>query len=156
MATTHLVHGYIGAGKTTFAKRLECSLPAIRFTHDEWMGRLYGQDPPEALFAAQFDRVEALIDEVWRLCLTLGLDVVLDQGFWSRARRDAVRAMAADCGGEVRFYALACDPGLAWEQVGRRNADPQSGLFIARNTFESLRARFQPLEPDEPHEVIVG
>jgi predicted kinase len=46
MPTTHLIHGYVGAGKTTFARRLEQELPAIRFSHDEWMTRLYGDDPP--------------------------------------------------------------------------------------------------------------
>ena len=28
------------------ARRLERSIPAIRFSHDEWMTRLYGDDPP--------------------------------------------------------------------------------------------------------------
>jgi predicted kinase len=46
MATAHLIHGYLGAGKTTFARRLEEELPAIRFSHDEWMTNLYGDDPP--------------------------------------------------------------------------------------------------------------
>lgn len=41
MATAHLIHGYIGAGKTTFARRLETELPAVRFTHDEGMARFF-------------------------------------------------------------------------------------------------------------------
>ena len=46
MPTAHLIHGYLGAGKTTFARQLERDIPAIRFSHDEWMVRLYGDDPP--------------------------------------------------------------------------------------------------------------
>ena len=42
----HLIHGFVGAGKTTFAKKLEHFLPAVRFTHDEWMSKLYGENPP--------------------------------------------------------------------------------------------------------------
>ena len=30
MATAHLSHGLLGAGKTTFARQLERSIPAIR------------------------------------------------------------------------------------------------------------------------------
>ena len=45
MATAHLIHGFLGAGKTTFARELEQNIPAIRFSHDEWMTRLYGDDP---------------------------------------------------------------------------------------------------------------
>jgi predicted kinase len=32
MRTAHLIHGYLGAGKTTFAKTLEKEAIAIRFT----------------------------------------------------------------------------------------------------------------------------
>jgi predicted kinase len=31
MPTAHLIHGYLGAGKTTFARQLERDIPAIRF-----------------------------------------------------------------------------------------------------------------------------
>src|SRR2546421_108333 len=54
MATVHLIHGFLGSGKTTFARQLEESLPAIRFTHDEWMSRIYGEDPPVERFAEYF------------------------------------------------------------------------------------------------------
>ena len=46
MPTVHMIHGYLGAGKTTLALKMEQELPAIRFTHDEWMTRMYGDDPP--------------------------------------------------------------------------------------------------------------
>ncbi|GAA2756515.1 putative kinase [Actinopolymorpha rutila] len=44
MPTAHLIHGYIGAGKTTLAKRLERDADAVRFTLDEWLTALYGDD----------------------------------------------------------------------------------------------------------------
>jgi predicted kinase len=46
MATAHLIDGYIGAGKMTFARSLEQELPANRFSHNEWTANLYGDDPP--------------------------------------------------------------------------------------------------------------
>jgi predicted kinase len=49
MPAAHLIHGFLGAGKTTFARELERNIPAIRFSHDEWMVRLYGIDPPISL-----------------------------------------------------------------------------------------------------------
>jgi tRNA uridine 5-carbamoylmethylation protein Kti12 len=42
MATAHLIHGFLGAGKTTFARQLERELRAIRFSQDEWMANLNG------------------------------------------------------------------------------------------------------------------
>ena len=34
MATLHLIHGFVGAGKTTFSRTLEAEISAIRFTFD--------------------------------------------------------------------------------------------------------------------------
>ena len=84
VATAHLIHGYLGAGKTTFARRLERDLPALRFTHDDWMVCLYGRDPPTELFSDYAARVSDQIDAIWPRCLELGLDVVLDLNFWTR------------------------------------------------------------------------
>lgn len=154
MATAYMTYGFLGAGKTSLARQLEQDLPAIRFTHDEWMAILFGRDPPEAQFAECFARVDRLLDTVWPRCLGLGLDVVLDLNFWSRSRRDAVRALVAATGGRARLYHVPVDPEAAWERIERRNRDPVASLHIARNTFEVLRGRIEPLGDDEPHETV--
>lgn len=43
--TVFMLHGFLGSGKTTFARHLEHKYTALRFTHDEWMQQLYGIDP---------------------------------------------------------------------------------------------------------------
>lgn len=149
MATAHLIHGFIGAGKTTLAKRLEAELPAIRFTHDEWMAALYGSDPPAERFGEYYRRVSGVMEGVWVRCLELGLDVVLDFGLWTRRDRDTLRARVASVGAETRLYALGGTDEELWARVERRNQELESGLFIARNTFEVLRGRFEPLGADE-------
>lgn len=67
-----LLHGYLGVGKTTLARRLEAEHAAFRFTHDEWVRALYGQDPPEALFADSAGRVSGLIEATWTRCPNSG------------------------------------------------------------------------------------
>ncbi len=152
MATAHLIQGYIGAGKTSFARELEARLPAVRFTHDKWMAALYGRDPPADRFPELFRRVSDLIGAQWTRCLELGLDVVLDLNFWSRAQRDEVRARVASLGAKHRLYHLNVPDEEAWTRVARRNQEP-GALHIARSTFELLRARYEPLGADAEHEV---
>jgi predicted kinase len=149
MATVHMIHGYLGAGKTTFARELERRLPALRLTQDEWMLRLYGEDPAEAEFEALAGAVSERLEYVWTRCVSLGLDVVLDLNFWSRKQRDRVRELSAQLRAEVRLYALQCDDDVAWERIRRRNSELTDSLFIARATFEALRSRFEPLAEDE-------
>jgi predicted kinase len=149
MPTAHLIHGYLGAGKTTFARQLERDIPAIRFSHDEWMVRLYDDDPPVEDFANFYSRIHGQVEEIWLRCLELGLDVVLDFGFWARQERDATRAKIITLGAEARLYRLTCPEDEAWRRIEKRNADLQGSLLIVRNTFEVLKGRFEPLDPDE-------
>lgn len=149
MATVHLIHGFLGVGKTTFARKLERSASAIRFTHDEWMARLFGTDPPADQFADYARRVSEQIESLWPRCAELGIDVILDLNFWSREQRDRTRAIAASLGADAILYSLACSDEDAWHRIDKRNQALSSELFIARSTFEALKARFEPLEPDE-------
>ena len=149
MLTAHLIHGYLGAGKTTFARQLERNIPAIRFSHDEWMVRLYGDDPPIEQFAVFYWRIHEQVEEIWLRCLELGLDVVLDFGFWTRQERDATRAKIIALGAEAHLYRLTCPEDEAWRRIEERNANLQGSLLIVRNTFEVFKERFEPLDPDE-------
>jgi predicted kinase len=46
IATVHMIYGYLGSGKTTLARQLEQELPAIRFTQDEWVTRIFWRPAP--------------------------------------------------------------------------------------------------------------
>ncbi len=154
MATAHLIHGFLGAGKTTFARKLEAELGALRFSHDEWMVELFGHDPPVERFAVQAQSVRRVMQALWLRSLGLGLDVVLDFGFWPRAERDEVRAQVAAIGANHRLYQLARSEAEAWRRIEARNTDLGDSLLITRATFETLKARFEPLADDEERVVI--
>ena len=156
MATEPMIHGYLGAGKTTFARDLERRLPARRLTHDEWMLRLYGEDPPPEQFPVFFDRVSERMESVWTRCVGLGLHVVLDLGFWSRKQRDAVRTTAALLGADAHLYRLGCPDDVAWARIERRNKRLTDSLLITRNTFAVLKDRFEPLDDDEARIEVSG
>jgi predicted kinase len=149
MPVAHLIHGFLGAGKTTFARQLERDIPVIRFSHDERVTRFYGSDPPIEHFADFCQRVHEQVEEIWTRCLELGIDVVLDFGFWTRRERDATRAKILAIGAQAQLYRLTGSEDEAWQRIEKRNSNLQGSLLIVRNTFEVLKKRFEPLDPDE-------
>ena len=80
LPTLHLVCGLPGSGKSTFAERLARDERALWLSPDLWMSRIVGDGYDEAKRAA----VEALQWELAERLLVLGVDVILDNGFWSR------------------------------------------------------------------------
>ena len=154
MATAHLIYGYLGSGKTTFAKKLENEIAALRFSPDEWMFQLFGSNPPAEHFAEYHQKIDGLITRYWIDALRLGLDVILDFGFWSRESRDKTRALVAANGACHRLYFLDCPESIQRERCRIRNHDLQGSLVIDDNTFEIFKARFESVGLDEVFEVI--
>jgi predicted kinase len=150
----YLVHGYLGAGKTTFAKRLAVQTSAVRYSPDELIVERHGHDPPEAHFAEYHDRVYDEVNAAWPRTLEHGSDVILDFGFWTRAWRDTARARAMAVGAETKLYLVRCTEETARRRCQERNRDPGKSLYIADETFDLLKTRFEPLGPDEPFELV--
>ncbi len=153
MPTVHLIHGFIGAGKTTFARQLERETGAVRFSPDEVMSQRHGIDPPAELFATYHAAIMAELNATWPALVRNGRDVVLDYGFWKRAERDAIRDAVRAAGASHRLYSVFCDESTARSRIHHRNTDLRGSLFIAPATYDLLKNGFEPLEPDEAHEL---
>lgn len=104
--TLYMMVGLPGAGKTTRAKELESAASALRLTPDEWIVALYGHDLDRPHRDAVRDPVEAVQWQVAQRALSLGCNVVLDWGFWSRAERTEYRRRAEALGARVRVIFL--------------------------------------------------
>ena len=145
-ATVHLVVGLPGAGKTTRAKELEASLPALRLTPDEWQILLFGDwNPPDLR-----DLVEGKLIQIGMRVARLGTDVVLDFGFWGRDERSALRWLARSLGVRSRVVYLPIDR----EEQRRRVADrfataPGETFRMSDEELTRWRAQFQPPDDEE-------
>jgi predicted kinase len=149
MATVHLIHGYIGSGKTTFARKLQAETGAARFTPDEVMTALHGDDPPADKFAEFRDTVMAGLDGEWQDLVRNGRDVILDYGFWTRESREEYARKAEAVGARAVLYEVACSEATARERVRARNSSLNGSLYIAENTYEVLKRGFEPLGREE-------
>jgi predicted kinase len=138
------------AGKTTLAKQIEHERSALRLTPDEWITRLFGVDLTlEALDAAR-DPVEAVLWDLAARVLVLGVDVVLDFGFWSRTERDDFRSRAAQLGARSELHFLDVPEEELLTRLAARNAQLPSGTFWIDEARLTLWSRaFEPPTVDE-------
>ena len=137
--------GHVGAGKTTYARTLAGQHPALRLTPDEWMMPLFGH--PD--IKDKRDLLEGRLLGVAFDALELGVDVILDFGFWSRDERAAMHWAAASMGATARTIFLTVDAEVQWERVERRWAEQTEPTW--RATPEDL-ARWRAML-EEPHEA---
>ncbi len=149
-ATVHLLCGKTGSGKTTLARRLEHERGAVALSVDPWMIRLFGQHMPREVFDARLHVCTDLLYGVAERLTQLGVDVILDWGFWSRADRDAARARVAASGAQAVLYFLDTPDGVILECLKRRNAQPPGDDYeIPPEMFALFAARFEPPGLDE-------
>jgi predicted kinase len=145
-ATVYLIVGLPGAGKTTLAKELETREPALRLTTDEWQISLFGdRNPPD-----KRDLVEGRLIEVGMRAARLGVDVVLDFGFWTRDERSALRWIAGTVGARCQVVYLPIEPDEQRRRVaGRFATTPDQTFRISEVELAQWRALFQAPDDDE-------
>lgn len=146
MAKLLLMVGLPGAGKTTLARRLERDEPALRLTPDEWIAEL-SLDPYDEGKRAE---VESLQWAVAKRALELGLNVILDFGFWSRRERDVFRVRAQDLGAfaEVRFLNPPLEE-LRLRLARRRAERLLAELAVSDAQLDDYVSMFEPPSAEE-------
>lgn len=150
MATVHLMVGLPCSGKTTLARTLEQTCAALRLTPDEWQARLFGNDVHDPAHDARHTQIEALLWEVAQRALVLGINVILDFGFWSRDEREAYRARAHALGARSELHVLAVSEEVLFRRLAQRNAHPSAGdVVIPDAMLREWIALFQAPTPDE-------
>lgn len=143
-ATLFLIVGHVGAGKSTYSRRLAAERPALRLTPDEWMMPLFGHPDGDG----KRDMLEGRLIGVAIDALELGIDVILDFGLWSRAERAALRWLAASAGATSQTIYLGIDAETQWQRIEQRWAQSPEGTW--RATAEDVAGwRAMLEEPDE-------
>jgi predicted kinase len=139
-----LICGLPGAGKTTLAKQLAATRPAVRFTKDEWLWAL-GTSPWDRSMNI---KIEQQLWSVAQDTLSAGVSVVIDFGLWARVERDDMRTVARGLGVGVELHYLDVPMHELWRRVAERNAHaPWNSAPITREHMAEFEAFFEP--PDE-------
>jgi predicted kinase len=150
IATLHLICGLPCSGKTTLAKQLEREHSALRLTPDEWIIRLFGNDLSEKALDAARHPIETVLWDLAARVLVLGLDVILDFGFWSRSERDEFRARATQLGADSELHFLDVPEQTLFMRLAKRNSQLPPGTFwIDEVRLRLWSSWFEPPTSDE-------
>lgn len=140
MSKLYLIQGFLGAGKTTFARRLSEQTGAVVLNPDESCMAFY---PPQE-YEREWNRCfEQTVERLWeeaRQCLEAGQDVIFDMGFWSRGSRDEARDKAQKWGAECILYYLYAPDEILRQRLALRKGkvaeDNQRNFFRLKELFE--------------------
>lgn len=151
-ATVYLLCGFIGAGKTTFAKKLEARTGAVRITKDEWLIQMVGNDPTIAGYEDYDSRICELSRDVAFQLAAKGIDVIIDEGFWAKKERDEMRRRTWEVGAQSVVYFLDIPMATIRERVARRNMNPAKDSFkIGGDLLDFYLQYWEPPGDDEDY-----
>jgi predicted kinase len=129
MPTLHLVCGLPGAGKTTLAMQLERESVAVRLCPDEWILELLPQNYTVEDRDRLRDPVESLQWTLTERLLSIGVDVIIEWGFWIRSERDRLREQGRALGASVKLHYLDVPLDELERRIEARNAERPDGSF---------------------------
>lgn len=143
MTALFLMVGLPGAGKTTRARQLAEAHAALRLTPDEWMIPLFGEPQPDG----KRDVLEGRLIWLGLEALSIGTNVVLDFGCWSRDERSAIRWLAESSGASFHIVFLPVDHQTQLARIAHRQATtPERTFPMSEADILHWRTMFE--EPD--------
>lgn len=150
MATLCIIQGFLGAGKSTYSRKLAHDISAIRLNADEWVEQNVAIEDQQKDWDSCFSKA---INTLWAEAETQirnGTDVILDFGFWSRESRDYARAKVAEWGAGFRHYYIYAPDEVLLERLKQRSGGPAQSNY---ENFHSLKTYFE--EPGESEDPVV-
>ena len=124
--TVRMVFGSQGAGKTTYSRQLADQVQATRFSIDDWMGELFGQDVPKPMsFPWIMERVQRCERRIWSIAsdvVARGGSAVLDLGFMKASDRSRFVSLAKARGLAVQLHFVDAPHAVRRARVLSRNA----------------------------------
>jgi len=151
----YVICGFIGAGKTTFARNLEKETGAIRVTKDEWIIKIFGNKITSDKNFERYDKnITKLATDIAFKILKAGKDVIIDEGFWVKSQRDDIKKKILQVGAKPIFYYVESTVEKMKERVINRSKNPTKDSFeISEEMFNSYLKYWQA--PDESENVKV-
>jgi predicted kinase len=157
MATLHFIGGKPGAGKTTLARELGRSLPAIVICEDEWIETLGFETGSIAKYREAARRCAAVFGPLVTELLRMGVSVVLDVPANTANGRAWIRSLFETAGVDHVLHWIDGTDAECLANVHRRNAEQPAGVYwgpVSDDQFRGVLPYIVPPSPDENFNVV--
>lgn len=145
MSTLYLICGMFGSGKTTLTKKLEVEKSAFRLCPDEWIKEIIQNEDDISELDRLRDPVEKLQWDLAKSLLGEGINVALENGFWSQEERSEYRKTAKALGAQVVLHYLDLPKRIILARVASRNRKLPDGSFhVSVEDVEGFMVLFEP------------
>ena len=138
--------GKICCGKTTYAK----TLPGVLLSVDDFMLPLFGQHCE--MIEAKLGLVQDCLMKLSLDILAAGVDVIFDQGYWTRAERARVAVFFRAHEIPVEWHYVDIPEEQRRARIAKRNHEIEQGLagyYVSPGLFAKCDELFE--EPEELH-----
>jgi predicted kinase len=157
MATLHFICGKAGAGKTTLARELGRSLPAVVVCEDEWIATLGFTVRSLEDYVDASGRCQKLISSLVPDLLRQGVSVVLDFAANTVRRRKWVRSLFESAGADHVLHWIEASDAECLGNIHRRNDEKPPGVYwgpVSDELFHAVSPHFVPPSAEEGFKVI--
>ncbi len=142
----YLICGFLGAGKTTYSKKLSKEKGAIHLNPDEWCMKLFSKEEYEQNWKKYFSET---IEYLWKKAEEYaknGKSVIFDMGFWTKeSRKDAIKK-AVELGFLPIIHYISASDDIFKSRISKRK-----GAIAEYNLkhFDELKKQFEEPSLDE-------
>ncbi len=149
--TVYLICGFLGAGKTTYSKKLAQNTGAIHLNPDEICMQRYSPEEYENNWETCFAQT---IDCLWQEIATLikqNKDVIFDMGFWTKSSREQAVEKIKQMNGIPKIYYI-----YAPDTVLKQRLTTRTGKIAEQNllNFDILKKSFEEPSQDEVFVIV--
>lgn len=148
MAKVYLLCGKIASGKTTYAQGMQSQTGAVILSYDELMLQLYDGCLGEVQHEQAVARICRYFYQLSEQLLSVGVDVLLDFGYWRYEERESARAFYRARGLVAVLVYFDLDEETRLNRLTKRNlalsGAKERVYLIEGELLEKLDRKFEP------------